>query len=75
MKPRSPLLALLVVCFVFAARLGGADSPAVVDRFGFHEITLLASGRYANPYLECSAEATLTGPDRSASPFPESRRA
>lgn len=70
MKPRSPFLALLVGCLVFAARVGGADSPAVVDRFGFHEITLRASGRYANPYLECSAKATLTGPDRSVRTLP-----
>ena len=34
-----------------------------VPRFAPLELTFTATGSYANPYVECSAEATLTEPD------------
>ncbi len=47
-----------------AALLGSAAGAQVsVPRFAPHEFTLDAAGRYANPYVECSADAIFTEPD------------
>jgi len=67
---RFSLHALLLSFVGVTLRLAGAEPGVVVDRFGFHEVTLVARGSYVNPYLDCSAEATLTAPDRSRRKLP-----
>lgn len=60
----TPLLLLRWLAAVVGA---GSCFPAtgepLVPRFGLHEVTIDATGNYANPYVECAAEATLTAPD------------
>jgi hypothetical protein len=55
--PRSRTLLPLVL----AGQLFAQDTP--VPRFAPHEIAFSATGGYANPYIEVTAEATLTEPD------------
>ncbi|MDO8538860.1 MAG: DUF4038 domain-containing protein [Opitutaceae bacterium] len=40
-----------------------AVAQPAVPRFTPHEISFEASGAYANPYVECAADAVLTEPD------------
>ncbi len=55
---------LLALGFLRAARASAAETT--VPRFTPHEVTFAATGRYANPYVECSAEAVLTEPEGTA---------
>lgn len=52
---------LFVIALVFAASFQALS--ASVPRFAPHEIALTATGTYANPYVELTAEAVLTEPD------------
>lgn len=54
--PRFALACLLLA----VAPVGRGQS---VPRFAPHEIAFEAAGHYANPYVDCTAEATLTAPD------------
>lgn len=58
----------LVRILLLAAALNAGDRcPAAtlpsVPRFAPHEISFTATGTYANPYVELTADATLTEPD------------
>src|SRR6186997_1614150 len=55
------LVALGSSLTVVRAQAASTESP--VPRFAPHEISLSASGTYANPYAELTAEATLVEPD------------
>jgi hypothetical protein len=55
------LLAAHVLCLRVAASL--CAQVAQVPRFTPHEIEFAASGTYANPYVELTADVTLTTPD------------
>ena len=55
------LFASLVLSLAVAAPLRAQTAP--VPRFALHEISFTATGRYANPYVELTADATLTEPD------------
>jgi len=41
---------------------GQSAVQATVGRFAVHEVSLTASGEYANPYTELDAEAIVSGP-------------
>jgi hypothetical protein len=50
---------------------GSRTHAASVPRFAVHEVSLSATGAYANPYVELAADATLTEPDgRTTSALP-----
>lgn len=55
---------LIVLLFISTAAALQAQGVSV-ERFAIHEQSFRATGRYANPYVESSAEATLTAPDGS----------
>lgn len=67
-----PLRRLLFASVLLASVLPAARaaSAPAVDRFGFHEVALTASGAYANPYTDCAATATLTAPDGTVRTLP-----
>lgn len=59
---------LRAATFVTAISLAAAQPPsspdtAAVPRFAPHEVAFTATGTYANPYVELTADATLTAPD------------
>lgn len=56
------LLTASLVAVLALASAARAQS-AKVPRFSPHEVSFAATGRYANPYVELTAEATLTEPD------------
>jgi hypothetical protein len=55
----SPLWLLAVLAILPPATRAQSSVP----RFTLHEVAFDAAGSYANPYVECSADATLTEPD------------
>jgi hypothetical protein len=61
------VLALLAIAAAVSLR---AAQPTSVELFGLHEVSLNASGSYANPYAQCSADAELLGPDGIARSLP-----
>jgi hypothetical protein len=54
------LTSATLVAFLCGEALAQSSS---VPRFSMHEVALQASGKYANPYVELTADAVLTGPD------------
>jgi hypothetical protein len=52
----------LFLLLVFLAGGTFAAPPVAVPRWSVHELTLRATGRYANPYTEAGVTATFTGP-------------
>jgi len=61
---------LSIVFATSVPTLSAAQRSTPVERFARHEISFTAAGSYANPYLDCSAEATLTTPDGSVRALP-----
>ena len=56
---------VVVALSVLAGKCGLAETTApMVPRFGRHEVTLTATGSYANPYVDLTAEVTFTEPDQ-----------
>lgn len=58
-----PVVFLAVGLIGLLVRPQAEATVATVPRFGRHEVSLAATGSYANPYAELSAEATLVEPD------------
>lgn len=52
-------LALISLAAIATMRVQAASVP----RLSMHEVSFTATGTYANPYVEVTAEATLTEPD------------
>lgn len=68
--PLLPRLLLLSFAMIATRAPGAPVLSTVVDRFGFFETAVTATGSYGNPYLDVTADATLTAPDGSARPLP-----
>ena len=51
---------------IAAAQEAGEQSPPTIEKFGLLESEFKATGKYANPYTEVTAEAVITPPNGGA---------
>ena len=63
MRPRVLPPLTVIASTLLGAALPATLQPLSIPQFGIHEVTLESDTRYTNPYVEGSAEASMTGPD------------
>lgn len=61
--PRVFIFLFAFIAVASPSRAQSSPASAPVPRFAPHEVSLSATGRHANPYVELTADATLTEPD------------